>query len=222
MSVVTSIRFPDELSARMRTWCEQRRIGLSPMIIKAVEAYISEGTGDRELREERLAKVDEITGGNRSKAMSDALNDAILRRMETDADFIANMDSKDFARLVAGRLPKEEAVDVEAEKDVLTLQQFVAGLPDTEDVTAELSRVRLRLKAAEVERDIARAEVEHVSGSRDLRELMRLVYRLYTEYVWECVVRNSLPGLGDGGGLSEKGLEAVARRVERDLSEVAP
>ena len=97
MSVVTSIRFPDELSARMRTWCEQRRIGLSPMIIKAVEAYMSEGTGDRELREERLAKVDEITGGNRSKAMSDALNDAILRRMETDADFIANMDSKDFA-----------------------------------------------------------------------------------------------------------------------------
>ena len=73
-----------------------------------------------------------------------------------------------------------------------------------------------------IHRPGARAEVEHVSGSRDLRELMRLVYRLYTEYVWECVVRNSLPGLGDGGGLSEKGLEAVARRVERDLSEVAP
>ena len=219
MSVTTSFRFTDDLNGRMRQWCEQRKMSLSVMVAKAIEAYIGEGVGDRELVAERRQDIGRH--GSVSKKMVDSLNAAILERMEQDSSFISAMDAKDFARLVAGRLPKEE-IDEGLERQALTLRELVSGLPDMGDVTDELSRVRLKLKEAETERDLAREAVSHADGGTTLEELMRSCYGLVIEYVWECIVRNSLPGIGDGGGLTDKAREQIAKRVQQDLQRMAP
>jgi hypothetical protein len=51
-------------------------------------------------------------------------------------------------------------------------------------------------------------------------ELMENIYRSLLEYIVEMVIRNSLPGLGDGGGLSDSGYREVADRVKKDFEKL--
>jgi lysophospholipase L1-like esterase len=62
--------------------------------------------------------------------------------------------------------------------------------------------------------------LNHVQHKETFAELMENIYRYLIEYVVEMVVRNALPGLGDGGGLSASGYAEIAERVRADLEKM--
>ena len=49
---------------------------------------------------------------------------------------------------------------------------------------------------------------------------MEGIYKHLIEYVVEMVSRNSLPGFGDGGGLSAAGYVEISERVKKDLEKL--
>lgn len=216
MAINVTFRFKDDFYKRIMARCESDGVNRTELVVKALEQYLNPSNVEvPELTESEKKQV-----ANGAKRINDLLNDAITRRMQRDNSFIENMDSKDFAHLVAGRLPKEAVDDADVERDVLSLKELVEGLPDVADVTRELSILRGKLKQVEMERDIAREVWRKHKGGSDVRESARLIYGLAVEYCWDCIIRNSLPGIGDGGGLTAAGREAIAKRVEEDLKEV--
>jgi hypothetical protein len=50
--------------------------------------------------------------------------------------------------------------------------------------------------------------------------MMENIYRYLIEYVVEMVIRNALPGIGDGGGLSAAGYAEIGDRVRADLEKL--
>jgi hypothetical protein len=90
-------------------------------------------------------------------------------------------------------------------------------LPDIEDVTQELNKVKGLLFKAERERDLNLKLLEYGKGGSGLGELMDTVYRGAVEYCVQLIARNSLPGFGDGGGLTDKAYSDISEHVKRKL-----
>ena len=105
--------------------------------------------------------------------------------------------------------------------DVITETLRKSGYTETiNNNTKELNRVKGGLYKASCERDLNLKLLRHAEGKVELSELMEEIYRRLVEYVCILVARNSLPGLGEGGGLSESGYAEISRQVKRELEKV--
>lgn len=206
-TISVSFRISEELLARI----DQATNNRSQFFVSAVEEKLSpvkaEELSDKEKR-------DVLKG---AKTLNDLLKDAMMQRLAKDKNFLDHLDGVEFARLVAGRLPKEEGADAGLEQDVLSLSECIDMLPGIDDITRELCRVKGELFKVERERDINLKLLKHAENKVELGELMELVFRGAVEYAVDLVARNHLPGFGDGGGLSAKGYAEISDVVKKEL-----
>lgn len=95
----------------------------------------------------------------------------------------------------------------------VSLRESLKGLDQMEDITSELSRVKGELFKAERERDMALQVCHRCRDINEKSAFVELAWEGWTEVCWQWIVRNALPGIGDGGGLTEAGREEVAKEV---------
>lgn len=80
------------------------------------------------------------------------LDEALVRKLEEDPDgFLAGLDDKTFATLVAARAPKPKGGDEELEEGYLSLSRALERLPDAADLGRDLGKAKGRIKKLEVE-----------------------------------------------------------------------
>ncbi len=152
-----------------------------------------------------------------AKTLTDVMQDLILQEAQRRQNFLSRMDDETFAKLVAGRLPKEQQDAGEVEADVLSLRACLDQLPDVSDLSDELKKVKGELFKAERERDLNRQLLAHGENKVELGELMELVYRSAVEYAADLIARRELPGFGDGGGLTPQAYAEIAADVKAEL-----
>ena len=203
-----TIRYSLDLLKRIDSVCDNRK----SFFIDAAEAKLNPIKLEESLteKEQKLA----IKG---AKNLTDVMQDLILQETSRRKNFLGKMDDETFAKLVASRLPKENQENGDIEANVLSLRECLSMLPDIEDITQELNRVKGLLYKAERERDLNIKLLEHSKGKVDLGELMKLVYRGSVEYCINLIARKNLPGFGEGGGITDKAYADISSEVERDL-----
>ena len=62
--------------------------------------------------------------------------------------------------------------------------------------------------------------MRHKDPGRELSDLMECIYRCCVEFVLDLIIRESIPGMMSGGGLSEQGRKEISNRVKSDLSKL--
>lgn len=212
-SKVVSVRLPLDLLSRIDEVSDNR----NGFIQEALEAKLK-GVEAFPVVELTAAEKREVLKDG--KGLSELLHDAMLRRLQAESDLLNDMPRDEFLKLVAGRLPKEENTDAGLERDVLSLRACLAEMPEVEDLTKELNKVKGELFKTKCERDLNLDLLRHSENKNTLAELMQGVFCRAVEYVTDLVARNSLPGVGEGGGLTEKGYADIAAQVKRELDEL--
>lgn len=162
-------------------------------------------------------KRDVIKG---AKNLHEILSEALLHEAQRRKNFLAGMSNEDLAKLISARLPKDLDGQSDLEGDVLSLQKCIALLPGMADVTEELNRVKGEYAKLEARWKTAKHLLNHVQHKETFMELMEGIYRNLIEYVVEMVARNALPGMGDGGGLTDAAYAEIANRVRHDLEKL--
>lgn len=155
-----------------------------------------------------------------AKNLHEIMSEALLHEAQRRKNFLAGMSNEDLAKLMAARLPKEIDGTADLEGDVLSLQKSIAALPGMADITEELNRVKLEYAKLAAKYKTAKKLLNHVQHKETFAELMEGIYQHLIEYVVEMVIRNSLPGMGAGGGLTAAGYAAISDRVKADLEKL--
>lgn len=155
-----------------------------------------------------------------AKNLHEIMSEALLHEAQRRKNFLAGMSNEDLAKLMSSRLPKDVDGNADLEGDILSLQKSIASLPGMTDITEELNRVKHEYGKLEARWKTAKSLLNHVQHKETFAELMENIYRYLIEYVVEMVVRNALPGFGDGGGLSASGYAEIAERVRADLEKM--
>ena len=204
---VVAVRMSAELLERIDAVAKNR----SHFLIEAAEEKLNPvKTVDLSSSEKREVLKD-------AKTITEIMRDAMIQRLQTERGLLDSMPKDEFLKLVVARLPKEADPGADIEEEVLSLKSCLAMLPDIEDITKELSRVKGELYKAERERDVNLALLEHGKNKRELSELMELVFRSAVEYAANLIARRSLPGFGDGGGLTDKAYSDISEEVKAEL-----
>lgn len=207
-STTITIRISLDLIERIKTASDNR----NSFIIEAIEEKLNPLKIEQPLTESE--KRNALKG---AKNLSDVMQDLILQEAARRKNFLNKMDDETFAKLVASRLPKESQNENSLEPEVLSLRECLAILPDIDDITRELSRVKGELYKAERERDINLKLLKHHPDSENLAELMELIYRSTIEYTVNLIARKNLPGFGDGGGLTDNAYGNIASHIRNEL-----
>lgn len=155
-----------------------------------------------------------------AKNLNEIMRDAMMQRLQSERNLLKDLPKDEFVQMVVRLLPKENLDNSDLEGDVLSLQKSISSLPGMEDITEELNRVKHEYEKLEARWKTARSLLNHVQHKETFAELMENIYRYLIEYVVEMVVRNALPGLGDGGGLTAAGYAAISERVKSDLEKM--
>ena len=155
-----------------------------------------------------------------AKNLQEIMSEALLHEAQRRKNFLAGMSNEDLAKLMSARLPKEVDGNSDLESDVLSLQKCVKTLPGMADVTGELNNVKLEYRKLVAKYKTAKSLLNHVQHKETFLELMENIYRELVEYIVEMVARNALPGLGDGGGLSDAGYREISDRVRKDFDKL--
>lgn len=155
-----------------------------------------------------------------AKNLHEMMSEALLKEAQRRKNFLASMSNADLAKLVASRLPKEIDNNADLEGDILSLQKCISALPGMEDMTDELNRIKLEHSKLESKYKTMKSILNHVQHKETFQELVENIYRYVIEYTVEMVARNALPGIGDGGGLTDAGYAAIAARVKGDLEKM--
>ena len=155
-----------------------------------------------------------------AKNLHEMMSEALLKEAQRRKNFLASMSNEDLAKLVASRLPKEIDNNADLEGDILSLQKCISALPGMSDVTQELNNIKLEYSRLESKYKTAKSVLNHVQHKETFQELVENIYHYVIEYTVEMVARNALPGIGDGGGLSERGYADIADRVRADLEKM--
>ena len=211
-TVPIAVRMTEELVKEIDAVSDNR----ARFIIDAVRYKLDpESFSDVELTDKE--KKDVLRG---AKNLHELMSEALLHEAQRRKNFLASMSNEDLAKLMASRLPKDVDGNADLEADILSLQKCIEALPGMGDVTDELNRMKLEYAKLEARWKTARNLLNHVQHKETFAELMSNVYKNVVEYVVEMVNRNSLPGMGEGGGLSAAGYADIARRVEQDLDKL--
>ena len=155
-----------------------------------------------------------------AKNLHEMMSEALLKEAQRRKNFLASMSNEDLAKLVASRLPKEIDNNADLEGDILSLHKCISALPGMSDVTQELNNIKLEYSRLESKYKTAKSVLNHVQHKETFQELVENIYHYVIEYTVEMVARNALPGIGDGGGLSERGYADIADRVRADLEKM--
>lgn len=167
-----------------------------------------------------LNKTEQKAVIREAKNLNEIMRDAMMQRLQTERNLLKDLPKDEFVQMVVRLLPKENLSGSDLEADVLSLQKCIALLPGMEDITEELNRVKLEYSKLAAKYKTAKKLLNHVQHKETFFELMDGIYRCLIEYIVEMVTRNALPGIGDGGGLSEVGYQEVASRVKQDLEKL--
>jgi hypothetical protein len=207
---VISVRVSNDLLERISATGVQR----NAFIISAVEEKLNP------VKMPDLTDAEKKNVVKAGKTLNEMMRDAMMQRFLQERDLLRDMPKDEFAQMVIRLLPKENLDGTDMEADVLSLQKCIALLPGMDDATAELNRVKLEYRKLASKYKTAKHLLNHVQHKESVMELMENIYRSLLEYIVEMVIRNSLPGLGDGGGLSETGYREVADRVKKDFEKL--
>lgn len=204
---VVAVRMSAELLERIDAVAKNR----SHFLIEAAEEKLNPvKTVDLSSSEKREVLKD-------AKTITEIMRDAMIQRLQTERGLLDSMPKDEFLKLVMARLPKESEPGADIEENILSLKGCLDALPDIEDITKELSRVKGELFKVERERDVNLALLEHGKNKIELAELMELVFRSAVEYAVNLIARRSLPGFGDGGGLTDKAYSDISEEVKAEL-----
>lgn len=206
-TAVVAIRVSADLLERIDAATKNR----SRFFIDAVEEKLNP------VKQLELSSQEKRTVLKDAKTITEIMRDAMIQRLQTETGLLDSMPKEDFLKLVMARLPKESEPGADLEENVLSLKSCLDSLPNIEDITKELSRVKGELFKAERERDVNLKLLEHGKNKADLADLMGLLYRSVVEYVVNLIARRSLPGFGDGGGLTDKAYSDIAEEVRTEL-----
>jgi predicted DNA-binding protein len=209
-SSIISLRLPVDLIERIDNLSENR----TEYIKQAIEEKLNP------VKMPELTKAEKREVVRDAKSMTDMMRDAIKQRLQQESDLLIDMDRDSFVQLVARLLPKEEVTNADLEQDVLSLRESIAALPGMEDITKELNHVKGELHKVTLERDLNLKLLKHSKDRESLALLMGELYRGVVGYTANLVARNSLPGVGEGGGLTEKGLAEIAEIVRNELEKL--
>lgn len=185
-------------------------------------AFIREAVEDKlnPVRMPELTKTEQKAVIKETKNLSEIMRDAMMQRLQSERNLLKDLPKDEFVQMVVRLLPKENLGDTDLEGDVLSLQKCIGALPGMADVTEELNRMKNEYAKLEARWKTAKSLLNHVQHKETFAELMENIYRHLIEYVVEMVVRNALPGMGDGGGLSPAGYAALGERVRADLEKM--
>lgn len=185
-------------------------------------AFIKEAIEEKlnPVRMPDLTKTEQKAVIKEAKNLSEIMRDAMMQRMQSERNLLKDLPKDEFVQMVVRLLPKENLGDTDLEGDVLSLQKCIGALPGMADVTEELNRMKNEYAKLEARWKTAKSLLNHVQHKETFAELMENIYRYLIEYVVEMVIRNSLPGLGDGGGLSAAGYAEIGERVRADLEKM--
>ena len=185
-------------------------------------AFIREAVEDKlnPVRMPELTKTEQKAVIKEAKNLNEIMRDAMMQRLQSERNLLKDLPKDEFVQMVVRLLPKENLGDTDLEGDVLSLQKCIGALPGMADVTEELNRMKNEYAKLEARWKTAKSLLNHVQHKETFAELMENIYRHLIEYVVEMVVRNALPGMGDGGGLSPAGYAALGERVRADLEKM--
>lgn len=207
---IVSVRLSNDLLERINATGVQR----NAFIKEAIEEKLNP------VKMPKLSKTEQKEVVNNAKSLHDMMRDAMMQRFQQERDLLDDMPKDEFAQLVIRLMPKENLSDTDMEGDVLSLQKCISALPGMSDVTEELNRIKLEYAKLLAKYKTAKSLLNHVQHKETFAELMEGIYRYLIEYVVEMVVRNALPGMGDGGGLSAAGYAEIGERVKSDLEKL--
>ena len=207
---IISLRLPVSLLERIDGMSENRS--------EFIKAAIEEKLNPVKMPDMTKAEKREVVRD--AKTMTDLMRDAIKQRLQQESDLLIDMDKGDFVQLVARMLPKEEVGSGDLEQEVLSLRESISALPGMEDITKELNRVKGELHKVTLERDLNLKLLKHSKDRESLGALMDMLFVRVVEYASNLVARNSLPGIGEGGGLTEKGLYEISQVVREELEKL--
>lgn len=207
---VISVRVSNDLLERIAATGVQR----NAFIIGAIEEKLNP------VKMPELNKIEQKAVVREVKTLNELMKDAMLQRLQQERDLLTDMPKDEFAQLVIRLMPKENLSDTDLEQDILSLQKCISALPGMDDVTEELNRVKLEYRKLVGKYKTAKHLLAHVQHKETFLELMENIYRELIEYVVEMVARNALPGVGDGGGLTDAGYREIADRVRRDFEKL--
>ena len=209
-NAVISLRLPVDLIERIDNLSKNRT--------EFIKAAIEEKLNPVKMPEMTKAEKREVIRD--AKSMTDMMRDAIKQRLQQETDLLSDMERGDFISLVARLLPKEEQTNADLEQEVLSLRESITALPSMEDITKELNRAKGDLVKVTLERDLNLKLLKHSKDREGLADLMGLLFKGVVEYTANLVARNSLPGVGEGGGLTEKGLFEISQVVREELEKL--
>ena len=207
---IISLRLPVSLLERIDGISENR----SEFIKSAIEEKLNP------VKMPEMSKSEKREVVRDAKTMTDLMRDAIKQRLQQENDLLFDMDKETFVQLVARMLPKEEIGSGDMEQDVLSLRESISALPGMEDITKELNKVKGELHKVTLERDLNLKLLKHNKDREGLGALMDMLFSKVVEYAANLVARNSLPGVGEGGGLTEKGLYEISLVVRDELEKL--
>lgn len=167
-----------------------------------------------------LTKTEQKAVIKEAKNLNEIMRDAMMQRLQSERNLLKDLPKDEFVQMVVRLLPKENLGDTDLEGDVLSLQKSIAALPGMADITEELNRVKLEYAKLAAKYKTAKKLLNHVQHKETFAELMEGIYQHLIEYVVEMVIRNSLPGMGAGGGLTAAGYAAISDRVKADLEKL--
>lgn len=207
---IISLRLPANLLERID--------GISENRSEFIKAAIEEKLNPVKMPDMTKSEKREVVRD--AKTMTDLMRDAIKQRLQQESDLLLDMDKESFVQLVARMLPKEEVGSGDLEQEVLSLRESISALPGMEDITKELNRVKGELHKVTLERDLNLKLLKHSKDRESLGALMDMLFVRVVEYASNLVARNSLPGIGEGGGLTEKGLYEISQVVREELEKL--
>ena len=216
---VISLRLSAELLKKIDAVSENRNGFIKEAILEKLSpkpAVVSSEEEDSAGSAE-FTKPEKRTMLKETKNLSDLLHEAMLDRFQREKDILDSMTREDFLKLVAGRLPKESVIDDEIDREVLSLRECLSQLPSIPDITHELNKVKGELFKVKAERDLNIDLLKYSQSGLSAGEFAGRLFRRVVEYVANLAARNSIPGLGDGGGLTEKGYAAISEVVRREV-----
>ena len=207
---IISLRLPANLLERIDSLSDNR----SEFIKSAIEEKLNP------VKMPDLSKAEKREVVRDAKTMTDLMRDAIKQRLQQEADLLVDMDKESFVQLVARMLPKEEVGSGDLEQEVLSLRESISALPGMDDITKELNITKGELHKVTLERDLNLKLLKHNKDREGLASLMNTLFTRVVEYTSSLVARNSLPGVGEGGGLTEKGLFEISQVVRAELEKL--
>lgn len=151
-----SIRTPAGLKDKIKKAAGDKRGALNKWVIQALRNALKCKDGECEDKgtvQEQAAKHE------KERRFDKMLDDQLLNAMNKNKNLLAGLSDSEIARLIAQRAPKPKGSDEDLKKSALSLTESLKLLPDVDDLTAELSKLRQQLAKMESEKEINQAAV---------------------------------------------------------------